>query len=234
MATQPFRFLDLPPELRCIVYEQIGITTKHHTLESTNAPDKYSEITLVRKSLPVQILATCRLINDEAKTFLRPKLAKLRNQPLRFLVDCASATALVDLRYSPLVRCFGLVPDEEREPLSVEAKAFIARCATALAQFQWATYGTLSAERPSDVGILLANPHNRGHSEITCQELIDRSQKLQRICRRARWMKGRKDEKTAGRSYVFYWKNKRCRVERGLGGGRESCRCVKGGGVCSA
>jgi hypothetical protein len=73
MATQPFRFLDLPPELRCIVYEQIGIRTKHHTLESTNAPDKYSETTLVSKSLPVQILATCRLINDEEGLFSAPQ-----------------------------------------------------------------------------------------------------------------------------------------------------------------
>jgi hypothetical protein len=60
MATQPFRFLDLPPELRYIVYEQIDSTTKHHTLESINAPNNPSTVTLVHISLPVQILATCR------------------------------------------------------------------------------------------------------------------------------------------------------------------------------
>jgi hypothetical protein len=187
MATQPFRFLDLPTELRFIVYEQIDFTTKHHTLESTNAPDNSSNITFVRKSLPVQILATCQLINNEAKTFLRPKLAELQSQPMRFLVDCASAKALVDLN-SPLVRSFGLEErdadprqyrdqpsgslqssvqqqqmletieeqDEDREPLSVEAKAFIARCATAWSRLQSATVSTAG---PSDVEIFLTDLH---------------------------------------------------------------------------
>jgi hypothetical protein len=138
---------------------------------------------------------------------------------------------------------------DEREPLSIEAKVFIARCATASTLFQSAA---LSAERPFDVEIFLADPHNSGYSEV--RDLINLSYKVQRMCRRAklataircnvsewkyigdwetlkRWLFG-----TKGRQVVrtSTGSTKRCRTEGGLVGGRGSCRCVKGGGVCSA
>jgi hypothetical protein len=85
MATQPFRFLDLPAELRFIVYEHIDFMTKHYTLEGTDAPENSSTITFVPKNLPVRILAIFQLINNEAKKFLRPKLAELRVSQCVFL-----------------------------------------------------------------------------------------------------------------------------------------------------
>jgi hypothetical protein len=115
---------------------------------------------------------------DRSDGLFQPKLAKLKHQPMRFIVDCRSAKALMNLG-SPLVRCFGLQkfyndhmqcrygrPQQYQHPqaiveqekdwqsLSVVAKAFIERCAKAHSQFQSAT---LSAERPFDVEFTLTD-----------------------------------------------------------------------------
>jgi hypothetical protein len=97
----PFRFLDLPRELRYMVYERISFETSRHELkdfewipgrwemrdshpmpewvcDDTMMSDHPSMI-LVTKSLPVAILASCRLINAEARRFLAPKLALLQD-----------------------------------------------------------------------------------------------------------------------------------------------------------
>ncbi|KAF2128439.1 hypothetical protein P153DRAFT_318255, partial [Dothidotthia symphoricarpi CBS 119687] len=113
---KPFRFLDLPPELRCMVYDCIHITTTKHVLTKTDAelpPNIWPKsegraslpITLIRKSIPAAILATCRLINQEATPLLAPRLEELQREPLRFFVDFAAATALTHMD-SPLRACF--------------------------------------------------------------------------------------------------------------------------------
>lgn len=61
---------------------------------------------LIRKSLPVALLATCHQFNQEATPIFNIKLAELRNEPMRFIVDRASAFALI-LGDSPLFACFG-------------------------------------------------------------------------------------------------------------------------------
>ncbi|KAF2650800.1 hypothetical protein K491DRAFT_682715 [Lophiostoma macrostomum CBS 122681] len=63
MADQPFRFLDLPPELRLMVYERLPRKIKHRRItEKTN--NDY--VILIDKSIPTSILATCKQIYDEA------------------------------------------------------------------------------------------------------------------------------------------------------------------------
>jgi hypothetical protein len=96
---QPFRFLDLPPELRLMVYKEIYPHTRHYRLKdpvfqpnSADIPPSY--ITLVAKSLPVALLAICRLINAEAAPVLAPKLKKLRKEAPHFIVDSASYVSL--------------------------------------------------------------------------------------------------------------------------------------------
>ncbi|KAF1939325.1 hypothetical protein EJ02DRAFT_457082 [Clathrospora elynae] len=85
-----FRFLDLPTELRLMVYEYLPVTTRHHVLQDphSNTP---STITLVAKSLSVALLAANRLISEEAKQILSKKLAFLKTEPLRFIADATSA-----------------------------------------------------------------------------------------------------------------------------------------------
>ena len=42
-AAQPFRFLDLPLEIRLIIYDLLPITTKYHTLVNSTASKRYKE-----------------------------------------------------------------------------------------------------------------------------------------------------------------------------------------------
>jgi hypothetical protein len=105
MTAEPFRFLDLPKELRLMVYEFIPVTTRHHVLddptfrnphlpncaESANHPASNSTVTFVAKSLSVTgILSTCQLVHEEAGAILAARLARLKKEPLRLIVDSPS------------------------------------------------------------------------------------------------------------------------------------------------
>jgi len=100
---KPFRFLDLPAELRYMVYEEIEISSCHYRLnDPTFKPEpeeqttQASYMTLVVKSLPVALLATCRLIHNEATPFLAPKLKTLRDEPSHFIIDSTSFHSFVN------------------------------------------------------------------------------------------------------------------------------------------
>jgi hypothetical protein len=108
MSSPPFRFLELPPEFRDMVYERISPTTHKHILSTQDASGAPTCITLIRQSLPVALLSTCRQIKHEAQPSFDDKYAALKNEPMRFVVnDAASALALVRDN-SLLVKCFGL------------------------------------------------------------------------------------------------------------------------------
>lgn len=75
---QPFRFLDLPKEIRLMVYEQLEITSIQHKVSSK---DGHSLHILTRSINGIRILATNRQINDEASAILRPRLKLLLETP---------------------------------------------------------------------------------------------------------------------------------------------------------
>ncbi|KAF2999248.1 hypothetical protein E8E13_002818 [Curvularia kusanoi] len=98
--TEPitFRFLDLPKELRFMVYEHLTVSTKQHRFTPLKdgflvKPPKSElshtrlAITLTLQTLPVQIFSTCQLVYSEAFPFLNRKLDKIRETIPRMIVD---------------------------------------------------------------------------------------------------------------------------------------------------
>ncbi|KAI4918269.1 hypothetical protein J4E90_002652 [Alternaria incomplexa] len=100
MANSTFRFLDLPKELRLIIYEYIPITTRHHVWEDAARHTSWGEflsgntITLVVKSISTGILLVSSSIHDECKPILDRKLNALQVEPLRLIVDKQSLLTL--------------------------------------------------------------------------------------------------------------------------------------------
>ncbi|KAF1914681.1 hypothetical protein BDU57DRAFT_454576, partial [Ampelomyces quisqualis] len=103
---EAFRFLDLPKELRLMVYNFLPIRTTHLRLEpnfdkddvswipsspNANHNDPHHSITFLHKSLDgVAVMRTCRVIASESSAILRPKLSAMRNAPTRVLVDASA------------------------------------------------------------------------------------------------------------------------------------------------
>lgn len=66
MQAEPFPFLGLPRDIRLMVYERLQPSNKHVRL--SNHPDNDPDCAiLVVRSLDTAILASCRLINKEAR-----------------------------------------------------------------------------------------------------------------------------------------------------------------------
>lgn len=120
MDSKAFRFLDLPVELRCMVYERITFAITCHVLDRAQAhldkrtwpvPPKAriydSRITLIRPHIPLEILMKCHSVRKAAHEILTRKAEYCNLQPLRYLVDYSAAWALAGAR-SNLRRCIGL------------------------------------------------------------------------------------------------------------------------------
>jgi hypothetical protein len=90
----PFRFLELPPELRCMAYEQVKFASTYHVLTRSEAkllhryrpaPRKAvseSSIVAMMPQVLVGLLLTCHLVHQEAQLILsRRRQLYLRSAP---------------------------------------------------------------------------------------------------------------------------------------------------------
>jgi hypothetical protein len=89
-SEEPFRFLDLPAELRFMVYEFLPATIQHHVMD--NPLDfKGSTLTLATKSIPMELLDVYRSISAEAEPLLNKQMEAFKTELLRLIVDSSSA-----------------------------------------------------------------------------------------------------------------------------------------------
>lgn len=90
-VAQPFRFLDLPRELRLDVYDFLPITIRHHTIRIDKCHD---QATIISKRIQgALVLLTCRTIFRVA-TILRQNIQALSMEPVRLSVNLVSLGGL--------------------------------------------------------------------------------------------------------------------------------------------
>ena len=89
----PLGFLDLPAELRCMIYDYLPTSFVKHTIarDSISAADARCAFTFVTKGVPVQLLATCHLIHKEANQVLAHKVEALKHTVPCIYIDSGDA-----------------------------------------------------------------------------------------------------------------------------------------------
>jgi hypothetical protein len=94
----PFRFMDLPLEIRLMVYERIPIHIKPHqftntTVSRNGATNSYS-FAVIAKSVELPILTACRQVHTEASLILQRKMADILSTPPRLVIDILQSNKL--------------------------------------------------------------------------------------------------------------------------------------------
>jgi hypothetical protein len=89
-----FRLLDLPVELRTLIYEKLSCTNRRHIVEGGGSPvmngtqnSPQPIATGLTPAFPVAILATCRQIHLESRTIVGKILQRLPKHPKRLIMD---------------------------------------------------------------------------------------------------------------------------------------------------
>ncbi|KAH7080918.1 hypothetical protein FB567DRAFT_606344 [Paraphoma chrysanthemicola] len=84
---QPFRVLDLPTEIRLMVYERLPTMITHHSTAYFGLELPHLPVLIYLTIAGINILATCSQINNEAGAVLKPRLIDMRKSPVRMTVD---------------------------------------------------------------------------------------------------------------------------------------------------
>ena len=94
MTTPLCPFLELPTELRLMVYELIPIETKSHDFDFEYYPGETCKYSIITASMSAGILAASRQIQAEATDIIVKKLSKIRSLPARMQTDLALLSTL--------------------------------------------------------------------------------------------------------------------------------------------
>ncbi|KAI8932672.1 hypothetical protein NX059_010166 [Plenodomus lindquistii] len=77
LSEQPFRFLDLPKDIRFLIYDYLVAENRHHSITFHHDYGKYA-LAIVSKRIPgIAILATCKQIHHEANSVCSTALKAL-------------------------------------------------------------------------------------------------------------------------------------------------------------
>jgi hypothetical protein len=88
---EPFRFLDLPPELRLMVYERLPVKQYQRSFNDQKFNPAHYRLTIVERTISCAILRVCKLIHIEALPIIKTKLQAILSSPLRVVLNGARA-----------------------------------------------------------------------------------------------------------------------------------------------
>ncbi|KAF2472762.1 uncharacterized protein BDR25DRAFT_353086 [Lindgomyces ingoldianus] len=94
---QPFRFMDLPKDIRLMVYERLPREIVHHALRPLSGPFKGNNqgVVLIYRATPTLILATCQEVYHEAKAIIGKSISWVHEGGVKLLTSLGGSDRMV-------------------------------------------------------------------------------------------------------------------------------------------
>ncbi|KAF1993448.1 hypothetical protein P154DRAFT_567993 [Amniculicola lignicola CBS 123094] len=158
-SNSPFRFLDLPKELRLMVYDRIPIITKHSTFTRSNYTEQVNShhplvytFIIITQSISISILTTNHQIHSEASDIIAKKVADVLSKRPKIMVSIQNLANLWEYG-GPLIPLHGYAFALRRNP----AVQFATYIEEAIQSWTSVKYRTRN---------FLAYPYHRYHGSV--------------------------------------------------------------------